>query len=128
MNQVEQDLRDYYKLMLEGNTYGCGLIEKKYELYGASPAYVTTELAELALAVAAQELIERARLAHIEIYLHLPDYEGRKLIMVSGAITTQERFAKFDISLCHLCENGIIMRKGRKIGTVANIEVLTTEL
>lgn len=55
MNEIEKDLQDYYKLMLANNTYGCTLIEKKYDLYGASPAMVTTELEELARKIDAKE-------------------------------------------------------------------------
>ena len=47
-----------------------------------------------------------------------------QLIMVSGAITTEERFENFTDSLCHLFDDGIIRRYRREIGSFADIEVL----
>lgn len=71
-----------------------------------------------------QELLEIADEQNVEIYLHLPEYEGMNLIMVGGAITTQERFDNFTESLCHLFEDGIIRRYRREISSFADIEVL----
>jgi len=70
-----------------------------------------------------QELLKLAD-NHVEIALHLPEYEGMQLIMVSGAITTEERFENFTDSLCHLFDDGIIRRYRREIGSFADIEVL----
>ena len=47
-----------------------------------------------------------------------------KLIMVGGAITTEERFENFADSICHLFDDGIIRRYSSEIGSFANIEVL----
>lgn len=71
-----------------------------------------------------QELLELADNQHVEIALHLPEYEGVQLIMVGGAITTEERFENFTDSLCHLCDDGVIRRYRREIGSFADIEVL----
>jgi hypothetical protein len=60
---------------------------------------------------------------NVDIKLHLPDYEDMKLILVGGAITTQDRFDEFEISLCHLNENGVISRYGQTIGNFSDIEV-----
>lgn len=71
-----------------------------------------------------QELLELANNQNIEITLHLPEYEGMQLIMVGGAITTEERFENFTNSLCHLYDDGIIRRYNHEIGSFADIEVL----
>lgn len=71
-----------------------------------------------------QDLLEIADNQNVDIALHLPEYEGVKLIMVGGAITTQQRFDDFEVSLCHLFEDGIIRRYSREIGTFNDIEVL----
>ena len=71
-----------------------------------------------------QELLELADSQNVEIALHLPEYEGVKLIMVGGAVTTEERFSNFTDSLCHLFDDGVIRRYGREIGSFADIEVL----
>lgn len=71
-----------------------------------------------------QELLDIANNENVEIALHLPEYESMKLIMVGGAITTQERFDDFTDSLCHLMDTGEIKRYGRIIGSFADIEVL----
>ena len=72
-----------------------------------------------------QELIEVSS-GRVEIYLHLPEYEGQKLILVGGAITTYDLFENhfFEDSLCHLYKDGRILRYGRVIGSFADIEVL----
>jgi hypothetical protein len=70
-----------------------------------------------------QELLELADNQHVEIALHLPEYEAQ-LIMVGGAITTEERFKNFTDSLCHLFDDGIIRRYSHEIGSFADIEVL----
>ena len=71
-----------------------------------------------------QELLELADNQNVKISLHLPEYEGMQLIMVCGAITTQERFDDFEESLCHLFDDGVIRRYGSEVGTFADIEVL----
>ena len=44
--------------------------------------------------------------------------------MVGRAITTEERFEDFTESLCHLFDDGIIRRYGKKIGSFSDIEIL----
>ena len=46
-DEIENDIKLYFKFMMNGNTDGCIAIEKKYGLFGATPEIVTTELAEL---------------------------------------------------------------------------------
>lgn len=50
--------------------------------------------------------------------------ENDRLILVIGAITTEGRFARFDESLCHLCDDGVIRRYGREIGVADDLEYL----
>lgn len=71
-----------------------------------------------------EELIEIANKPNVKIALHLPEYEGMQLIMVGRAITTEERFEDFTESLCHLFDDGIIRRYGKKIGSFSDIEIL----
>jgi len=51
-------------------------------------------------------------------------YETEKMILVGGAITTEERLIRFTESLAYLMDNGDIMRFGKKIGTIDDIEIL----
>lgn len=72
----------------------------------------------------AQELIDFAYKDNIRIRLNIVGYENADLIMVGGAITTQELFDRLIPGLCHLFEDGRILRFGTQIGTVGNIELL----
>jgi hypothetical protein len=74
-----------------------------------------------------QELLEMADDHHVDIYLHLPECEGQRLIMVGGAITTQERYDAFEISLCHLSPDGVIRRYLCEIGTACDIELIVDD-
>lgn len=47
-----------------------------------------------------------------------------ELILVGGAITTQDRYEAFTDSLAHLCDDGRVMRYGEQIGTKDDIEFL----
>lgn len=73
-----------------------------------------------------QELVETSSEREVEIYLHLPEYEGQKLLLVGGAVTTHDLFENhfFEDSLCHLYKDGRILRYGRVIGSFSDIEVL----
>lgn len=51
-------------------------------------------------------------------------FESDDLLIIYGAITTPERFARFTESLCHLSTDGNIRRYGRVIGTFENIETV----
>lgn len=51
------------------------------------------------------------------------DYEHDRLILVDCAITTWERFNNFDDSVCHMMNDGRILRYGRQIGTRDDIEI-----
>lgn len=71
-----------------------------------------------------QELIDISQERNVKINLHLPDYEGRDLILVGGAITTEYDFGELNESLCHLFEDGRILRYRSQIGTFEDIEVM----
>ena len=47
-DEIENDLKRYFKFMMNGNIDGCIAIEEKYGLFGATPEMVTTELREAA--------------------------------------------------------------------------------
>ena len=70
-----------------------------------------------------QELLRLSYDREVKIYLHLPEYEGKKFIMIGGAITTRERFILFSEGIAHLFDDGTIKRYGVKIGTFDDIEV-----
>jgi hypothetical protein len=50
--------------------------------------------------------------------------ENDRLILVCGAITTEGRFARFDESLCHILDDGEIVRYRQVIGTRDDLEFL----
>ncbi len=53
------------------------------------------------------------------------EFRGEKCILVNGgAITTPERFENFEISIAHLCEDGIIRQFRKEIGTREDIKIL----
>lgn len=72
-----------------------------------------------------KELLKLSTNEPIEIHLHLPEYEGMRLLMVGGAITTREGFEHFEDSLCHLYADGRVLRFGIQIGTESDIEVIS---
>lgn len=51
-------------------------------------------------------------------------FENDLLILVGGALTTPERFARFHESLAHVMDNGEIKRFGRVIGSVSQLEIV----
>jgi hypothetical protein len=51
-------------------------------------------------------------------------FQGEEYILVSGAITTSERFQSGTVSYAHLHPNGKISRYGDIIGTRDDIEFL----
>ena len=53
--------------------------------------------------------------------------EQDRLILVGGAVTTRGRFARFDESLCHVCDDNVIRRNGRVIGTRADFILLADD-
>ena len=55
----------------------------------------------------------------------LPGNEAERLILVDGAITTWERFGEFRDSVCHLADDGRILRYGNVIGTKDDIEIVS---
>lgn len=71
-----------------------------------------------------EELLQISNDRNVDILLHLPEYEGMKLIMVGGAICTQEMYDNFTESFCHLVNDGQIWRYHRVIGSFSDIEVL----
>ena len=72
-----------------------------------------------------EELIDLASDTNVRIKLHIPEYEDREdLIMVGGAITTESLFDNFITGICHLFEDGRILRYGCEIGTINDIQLL----
>jgi len=72
-----------------------------------------------------EELIDLAYNTDVKIKLNIPDYMDRDdLIMIGGAITTQELFDNLITGICHLFEDGRILRYGCEIGTINDIQLL----
>jgi len=46
--EIERDMKTYTRSLIDGDYVAGARIEKKYGLYGATPEYVSTVLAEMA--------------------------------------------------------------------------------
>ena len=54
-------------------------------------------------------------------------FEGKEMLLIGGAIATQEQFENFEPSYAHLFPDGVIRRYGEEIGLESDIEYLDKE-